>query len=122
MKILIVDDSKTMRTMIRRTLHEAGFDHHEVSEACNGKEGLNFIQQNPVDLVLSDWNMPEMGGFEFLQTLRKEGRHLLFGFITSECTPEVESKALEAGALFVIAKPFETKDFTLALGSLLSLP
>jgi len=61
-KVLIVDDSKAMRLIVRRTLRQAGFDDLDASEATNGKEALDAITAAQFDLVLSDWNMPEMTG------------------------------------------------------------
>ena len=60
--ILIVDDSKAMRLIVRRTLRQAGFTDHTVVEATNGKEALDMIMQAEPALVLSDWNMPENDG------------------------------------------------------------
>lgn len=111
MKILIVDDSKAMRMIVRRTLRQAGFDGHDVQEAGDGKEALAAIRASQPDLVLSDWNMPEMGGLELLQTLRSEDNRVTLGFVTTEGTPEMRAKATEAGAAFLIAKPFTADQF-----------
>ncbi len=111
MKILIVDDSKAMRTIVLRNLKQAGFEAHTYSEASNGAEALKAIQASPPDLVLSDWNMPEMTGIELLTELRKIGSQVKFGFVTSESTEEIRQKAHESGALFLIAKPFTVENF-----------
>ena len=66
MKILIVDDSKVMRSIVKRTLRQAGFGNHDVVEAGNGAEGLEQVSEHTPDLVLCDWNMPEMNGIEML--------------------------------------------------------
>jgi two-component system chemotaxis response regulator CheY len=115
MKILIVDDSKAMRMIVRRTLRQAGFGDHSVIEANNGKEALDNIRQSPPDLVLSDWNMPEMTGIELLDTLRAEGQSVKFGFVTTERSPEMRLKASQSGAAFLIVKPFTPEDFKEAL-------
>jgi two-component system chemotaxis response regulator CheY len=115
MKILIVDDSKAMRMIVRRTLRQAGFGDHAVIEANNGKEALENIRQSLPDLVLSDWNMPEMSGIELLDSLRAEGIKVTFGFVTTERTPEMRVRAAEAGASFLIVKPFTPEDFKDAL-------
>lgn len=115
MKILIVDDSKAMRMIVRRTLRQAGFGDHAVVEANNGKEALENIRQSLPDLVLSDWNMPEMSGIELLDSLRTEGIAVKFGFVTTERTPEMRLRAAEAGASFLIVKPFTPEDFKAAL-------
>jgi two-component system chemotaxis response regulator CheY len=115
MKILIVDESKAMRMIVRRTLRQAGFGDHAVIEANNGKEALENIRQSPPDLVLSDWNMPEMTGIELLDILRAEGLGVKFGFVTTERSPEMRSRASDAGAAFLIVKPFTPEDFKAAL-------
>jgi len=106
MKILVVDDSKAMRMIVKRTLRQAGFGDAEVQEANNGAEGLDAVKASPPDIVLCDWNMPEMSGIEFLKALRAEGIDVKFGFITSVATPEINEEGTAAGASFVIGKPF----------------
>jgi two-component system chemotaxis response regulator CheY len=120
MKILIVDDSKAMRMIVRRTLRQAGFGDHAVTEANNGKEALENVRQSVPDLILSDWNMPEMSGIELLNNLRAEGISVKFGFVTTERTPEMRVRAAEAGASFLIVKPFTPEDFKEALGGIVS--
>lgn len=120
MKLLIVDDSKAMRAIVRRTLRQAGYSGHEISEATNGKEALELIQQAAPDLVLCDWNMPEMTGIELLNAVTGAGIHLKFGFITSESTAGVLETAREAGAEFLITKPFTPERFQEALGGILN--
>ena len=110
MKILVVDDSKAMRMIVRRSLRQAGFGNCEVAEAADGKLALDAIRAAPPDLVLSDWNMPEMSGIELLEELRREGRDVRFGFVTTEGTPDMRARAMEAGALFLLAKPFTADD------------
>ena len=111
MKILIVDDSKVMRSIVKRTLRQAGFGNHDVVEAANGSEGLERVAEHTPDLVLCDWNMPEMNGIEMLQELRGAGNEVKFGFVTSEGTAEMHQVAMDAGALFLITKPFTADDF-----------
>ena len=119
MKILIVDDSRVMRTIVLRTLRQAGFDAHSVSEAADGLVALAAIEADPPGLVLSDWNMPEMSGIELLQTLRSRGNNVPFGFVTSEGSPQMRGEAEQAGALFLIPKPFTAESFTEALTGVL---
>jgi two-component system, chemotaxis family, chemotaxis protein CheY len=114
--ILVVDDSKTIRMLIKRNLKQAGFEHATILEAENGAEGLATVRAESVDLILSDWNMPEMSGLQFLQALRSEGFDTTFGFITSESTPSYRDQALAAGASFLLAKPFNAESFADALG------
>lgn len=116
MQILIVDDSKAMRMIVKRTLKQAGLGDATVREAEDGKAGLDAALADPPDLILSDWNMPEMSGMEFLQGLREAGQQTRFGFVTSEGTDDMRSAAHAAGAEFLIAKPFTAEEFALAIG------
>lgn len=111
MKLLVVDDSKAMRMIVKRTLRQAGFENCDVDEAENGVEALAKIKAGSYDLVLSDWNMPEMNGIDLLETLKAEGNATPFGFVTTEGTPEMRDRANKAGALFLIAKPFTADTF-----------
>lgn len=116
MKVLTVDDSKAMRMMVIRNLRQAGFEEHEFLEAANGVEALKVIKENPIDVVLSDWNMPEMNGIELLENLKKSGEAIpTFGFVTSESTEEMMNRATEAGAKFFIVKPFSVEIFQIHL-------
>ncbi|PKN57988.1 MAG: response regulator [Deltaproteobacteria bacterium HGW-Deltaproteobacteria-14] len=122
MKVLIVDDSKVMRLLVRRTLRQAGFENVEVHEAENGRQGVEVYQREQPDVVLADWNMPEMGGMELLQHLRVYDPAVRLGFITSEQTPEIRAAAREAGARFYITKPFTPEEFKIKLHPLLGSP
>jgi two-component system chemotaxis response regulator CheY len=111
MKILIVDDSKAMRMIVRRQLGEIGLADAEYIEAANGVDGIAAIKEHQPDLVLSDWNMPEMNGLEALVAIRAAGIKAPFGFVTTEGTPEMRKKAEDAGAMFLITKPFTAESF-----------
>jgi two-component system, chemotaxis family, chemotaxis protein CheY len=110
-KILVADDSRVMRQIVIRTLRQAGYDDHEIVEAEDGRDALDKVGSEEPDLVLSDWNMPNMTGLECLQALRGSGSEVPFGFVTSEGSPEMREKAASAGALFLIAKPFTEDTF-----------
>jgi two-component system, chemotaxis family, chemotaxis protein CheY len=106
-KILVVDDRKAMRAIVKRSL--SGLDRvagATIIEAADGKEGFAAVQAEVPDLVLSDWNMPEMTGIEFLQALNEAGITPVFGFVTSESTPEMHALAKAHGARFLVSKPF----------------
>jgi two-component system, chemotaxis family, chemotaxis protein CheY len=119
MKILVVDDSRAMRMIVIRTLRQAGYGGHAITEAPDGAQALSMIRAGPPDLVLSDWNMPEMTGVELLRELQRSGFRLKFGFVTSEGTQEMRRLAEEAGALFLINKPFTVETFQQSLAGLL---
>jgi len=106
MNILIVDDSRAMRSLVRRALRNAGFEGHTVEEAENGKLALELVSTFNPGLVLSDWNMPELSGIDFLKALREQGSPVPFFFVTSESTEEMKNLALATGAQGLITKPF----------------
>lgn len=111
MRVLVTDDSRVMRQIVIRTLRQAGYDWWDVTEATDGAVALEAIRNDPPDLVLSDWNMPEMTGIELLHALRQDGNDVPFGFVTSEGSQEMRDQAEAAGALFLIAKPFTAESF-----------
>lgn len=112
MKILIADDSKAMRMIVVRTLRQAGFSGHEVTEAEDGAAALELTTKNTYGLILSDWNMPEMTGIDFLRALRGRGDTTPFCFVTSEGSEQMRELADQAGALGLIAKPFTAEAFS----------
>jgi len=107
-RTLIVDDSSVMRKIIERALRQAGLELMVVHEAGTGAEGLDVLKTQPVDLILSDINMPAMDGLEFLRQIR--GQNLAPGvpvvMITTESSEEHVKQAIEAGAQGYIRKPF----------------
>lgn len=119
MKIIVADDSRVMRQIVLRTLRQAGFGHHEFVEAVDGADALAKVAAEAPDLVLSDWNMPNKTGIELLHDLRRGGNPVPFGFVTSEGSPEMRQLAEQAGAMFVIAKPFTAESFEAALTGVL---
>ena len=119
MKVLVVDDSRVMRRIVVRTLRQAGFGGLDIVEAATGAEGLDKVAAEGPDLVLSDWNMPVMTGIDFLSALRAKGDGTPFGFVTSEGSAEMRERAAGAGAMFLIAKPFNADVFEEALAPVL---
>jgi len=106
MKILVVDDSSIMRKIVTRTLRQAGFGGHDIEEAENGADALTKIEADEPDLVLTDWNMPEMTGIELAREVKNRNLDFPLAFITSECTTEMKEMADEAGAIAFLTKPF----------------
>lgn len=117
MEFLIVDDSRAMRMIVSRVVRQAGYEGSTFREAADGAEGLEAVRASCPDLVLCDWNMPEMSGIDLLRALRSEGIDVPFGFVTSESTPEMRDVALAAGASFLVAKPFTADAFQEALAA-----
>jgi len=116
---VIADDSRVMRQIVIRTLRQAGYDW-DITEAADGAAALEIVAAEPPDLVLSDWNMPNMSGMDLLRALRGAGDDVPFGFITSEGSPEMRDQAAAAGALFLIAKPFNAEAFRAAIEPVLA--
>ena len=119
MKVLIADDSRVMRQIVLRTLRQAGLGHHDFVEAEDGVDALAKVACEHPDMVLSDWNMPNMTGIQLLRELRAGGNAVPFGFVTSEGSDDMRQVARAAGAMFVIAKPFTPDIFQDALGAVL---
>jgi two-component system, chemotaxis family, chemotaxis protein CheY len=111
MRILVIDDSRAMRMIVVRTLRQAGYTGHDVIEAENGKQALALTRSQNPDLILSDWNMPEMNGIDLLKALRGTGDTTPFCFVTSEGSDQMRAQAEQAGALGLIAKPFTAEVF-----------
>src|SRR5580704_10671906 len=98
MRALVIDDSRAVRIIIGNILREIGM---EVVEASNGLEALQQIERNSdVELMLVDWNMPQMNGFDFVRAVRSQraydGARILM--VTSEAQGEQVTRALNAGA------------------------
>lgn len=109
-KAMVVDDSRAIRMILTRTLTAMGW---QVCEAANGKEAINVLESSPeaINLVLVDWNMPEMNGLEFVRRVRHDNRYdnTKLMMVTTETQVEQMVTALEAGANEYVMKPF-TKD------------
>jgi two-component system, chemotaxis family, chemotaxis protein CheY len=119
MKILVVDDSKAMRMIVMRTLRQVGLGSHTLMEASSGAEGLKLARAEKPGLILADWNMPEMNGIELLKAIRAENLPIKLGFVTSECTAEMQAQAKQEGALFFLCKPFTMESMQTAIGPFL---
>ena len=106
--ILIVDDSHTMRYVIRKAVNMSGVDIGELHEAATGKEALKILHDAWIDVVLSDINMPEMSGVDFLREVKKDkelqGTPIIFVSTESSETRQYEAKLL--GAAAYVKKPF----------------
>ncbi len=107
MKILIVDDSRAMQTIVRRGIEKLGYDDIEIRSASNGFEALDIIRVWEPRLMLCDWHMPEMSGLELLHALNREMLSVQTGFVTTETSEERKQEAFAAGAKFFVQKPFD---------------
>lgn len=115
MQIMIVDDSRAMRMLVTRALRQSNIGTHTVIEAEDGFAAYHAIKANKPDLVLSDWNMPKMTGIELLKLLRESKMDVKFGFVTSEGSTAMRKQAQDAGAAFLITKPFTPETFNASL-------
>ena len=91
MKFLIVDDSIVMRRIVKKLLRKAGYgdDAHEVLEAKSGPEGIDLLLRHEPDIVITDFDMPEMTGIEMIKALREKNIDFAFGLATAHCSAEV---------------------------------
>ena len=106
MRALVIDDSKSMRLIVKRQLVSLGFD---VVEAAHGQDALAVLAaDDTIAVALVDWNMPVMNGLEFVQAVRADPRHqaLPLVMVTTESESERVVQALDAGASEYVMKPF----------------
>jgi len=106
MQVLIVDDMQTMRRIMKNVLKQIGFSN--ITEADDGKTALAEMKKKQFDLVLCDWNMPEMTGIDLLKALRADEafKSIPFVMITAEAKKENIVEAVKAGVNNYIVKPF----------------
>jgi two-component system chemotaxis response regulator CheY len=107
-RVLIVDDSSVMRKIVGRSLRQAGMEIQQVLEASNGSEALTVAREHPLDLILTDINMPMMDGLEFVRHLRgiETAQDVPVVMITTEAGEAHVVQALSSGASGYIRKPF----------------
>ena len=105
-KVLAVDDSRTIRNLLRMCIEGAGFDFHS---ACDGVEGVDVFADVDPDIVITDINMPRMDGFGVIETLRggPNRTNVPILVLTTESSDALKSRAREAGATGWIVKPFD---------------
>jgi len=121
-RFLIVDDSSTMRRIIINTLNKLGFD--QTVEAANGREGIERLDAGVADIVITDWNMPEMSGLEFLRQIRAQERtrDLPVLMVTTNAAKDDIVEALRAGVSNYVVKPFTTDTFKEKIDAVLGKP
>ena len=106
LRVLTVDDSRTILAMLHHTLSNAGF---EVLQAEDGQQGLDVLRSNDVDLVITDINMPRMDGFGVIEGVRRDPVHASTPVLvlTTESGPDLKARARRSGATGWIVKPFD---------------
>ena len=117
--ILLVDDFSTMRRVIRRMLRDRGIEN--VIEAENGKQAWKLLNDQKIDLVICDWNMPNMKGVDLLELVRSHSRMsaLPFVMVTAEGKKNFIEQAIEKGATGYVTKPFSSEELFSVLGNIL---
>lgn len=113
-KILTVDDSRSMRALLRVALLERGYD---VSEAEDGIEALEWLETNSADVIITDINMPRLDGFGLIEKVRSSSRHIdrPILVLTTESSDEKKKRARDAGATGWIVKPFDPEKLAAAV-------
>jgi two-component system chemotaxis response regulator CheY len=106
MRVLVVDDFATMRKIVKNVLKQISIEN--VVEAENGKAALNVLKTEDVDLIISDWMMPEMTGIEFLKVCKEddEKKKIPFIMVTAEGQKDSVMEAIKSGVDNYIVKPF----------------
>lgn len=121
-KVLLVDDSAVMRKIIQRNIKETGLIVDEFVEAGDGNQALEKVNANEdLDLILLDWNMPNMSGIEFVKTLRSLNlsKRIPVVMVTTEGSDAKVSEAKESGADGYLTKPFTADQLRDTLGNYL---
>lgn len=119
--VLIVDDSATMRALVRKVLNISGLELGECLEGANGREALEILEQNWIDLVLVDLHMPVMDGAALVKALRQKPlwQTIPVVLITTEGRQEVLAPFFEYGVQGYIRKPFRPEDIKEKLQNIL---
>jgi two-component system, chemotaxis family, chemotaxis protein CheY len=119
--VLIVDDSLPMRAVMKKTLKASGFNVGNFFDAGNGKEALKVLRQDWVDLVITDYNMPDMNGFELLSQIKADEalKAIPVVVVTTEGSQQRVREFMEAGAADYIRKPFTPEEIRNKLGRIM---
>jgi len=120
LKILVVDDSPTMRRILINTIQKAGYS--TVKDAEDGKDALAKLMAGEYDLLMTDWNMPNMNGLELIETVRADDkmRDLPILMVTTRNMKDDIVNAVKAGANGYIVKPFDTKTLNKKINEILN--
>jgi len=104
MRIMLIDDSKTMRSIQKNILAQLGFK--EIEEASDGQDAMSKVGAFRPELILCDWNMPNMDGITFVKTYRGQGNKTPIIMVTTESEKTRVVEAIKAGVSNYIVKPF----------------
>jgi len=119
--VLIVDDSSSMRAVVRKIIKVSGFNIGELLEAADGKEAIKVLADEWVDLVLTDINMPNMNGLELISEMKKDAmlKSIPVVMVTTEGSEKRIQESMELGAIGYIQKPFLPEDVKRTLSSIM---
>jgi len=120
-KVLVVDDSAVMRKIIKKNIAESGMTVDEFVDAGDGKQALEAVSKNEIDLILCDWNMPNMSGIEFVKALSSLGlpKKIPVVMVTTEGSDAKMAEAKASGAAGYLTKPFTPDQLRDTLGNYL---
>jgi two-component system, chemotaxis family, chemotaxis protein CheY len=104
MRVMLIDDSKTMRNIQKSILGQLGYT--EIEEACDGQDALSKVGAFGPDLILVDWNMPNMDGLTFVKTYRQQDKVTPMIMVTTEAEKSRVIEAIKAGVNNYVVKPF----------------
>jgi two-component system, chemotaxis family, chemotaxis protein CheY len=121
MKILVVDDSRTMRNLIINSLEKIGVTTAEIIEATNGADAVKSAFSENLVLILMDWNMPTLNGLDAVKAIRAGGKHTPIIMVTTEREKPNVLQAIQAGADGFILKPFKERIFLEKIRSILRM-
>jgi two-component system, chemotaxis family, chemotaxis protein CheY len=113
MRVMLVDDSKTMRNIQRNIL--VGLGYNELEEACDGQDALSKVAAFNPQLILVDWNMPNMDGITFVKTYRSQGNKTPMIMVTTEAEKSRVVEAIKAGVNNYVVKPFTPEILSLRI-------
>jgi two-component system chemotaxis response regulator CheY len=119
--VLIVDDSSSMRAIIKKIIKVSGFDVGEFLDASDGKEALKVLADEWVDIVLTDINMPNVNGMELMAEMKKDEllRSIPIVMITTQGSEKKMQEAIDLGASGYVKKPFLPEDIKKTLSSIM---
>lgn len=122
--VLVVDDSLPMRAVIKKTVKASGFKVGEIFDAANGKEALEVLKEEWLDLVLTDYNMPDMNGLELVEAMKNDDifKAIPVVMVTTEGSKQRVEEFLEKGAAGYIKKPFTPEKVKQTLNEIMGEP
>jgi two-component system chemotaxis response regulator CheY len=122
-RVLVVDDSSSIRAIIKKIIKVSGFDVAEFLDACDGREALSIMAANQVDLVLTDINMPNMNGLDLIARIKENERlaSVPVVVVSTEGSEKKMAEAMALGAVGYVKKPFVPEEIKQTLNKILEV-